>query len=85
MGTIIRITGNGVFIETNLPTSSMDTCSSNLFEKMCNNMCSAENVINVNDIDQHTIMQDSDNSVHAKLFKANAISRTKSSELDVIG
>lgn len=82
MGTIIRITGNGVFIESKLPTNSMDTCSSNLFDNMYNNLSNVENVINVNEIDQHKIMKASDNFVE---FKANAISRTKSSELNVIG
>lgn len=86
MGTIIRITCNGVVIETNQPPSSMKTCSNNLLDKMCNNLSNVEEIITENKIDQHTIMKDCvDSDDYQNIFMANAISRTQSSELDVTG
>lgn len=80
MGTIIRITGDGVFIESNPKISSMETCSSNLLKNnMCNIPKTVDNVIDSNKIQQHTIMYDRIN------FVDHQMTCTKSSEKNCRG
>lgn len=79
MGTIIRITGDGVFIESNLKISSMETCSSNVLNyKMCNLPSDVNDAVDEINIQQHAIMCDSTD------FVEHQMTRTKSYEVNNI-
>lgn len=80
MGTIIRITGDGVFIESNLKISSMETRSSKCFNnKMCNLPSNIENVVVNSKVQQHSLMYNGTN------FVAYPMTRTKSYEVNIGG
>lgn len=73
MGTIIRITGDGVFIESSPKNSSMESCSSDLSDReMCNPSMEIGKIIDVTDFQ------------HPNAFK-HEISGVKSSEMNCIG
>lgn len=80
MGTIIRITGDGVFIESCPKDGSMETSfTDSLDKKMCNLSNNVDQVIDVDRILQHTITYDcTDDSGHQ-------MTRTKSSFLNSRG
>lgn len=78
MGTIIRITGDGVFIESNPKIHSMESSSSNILNnKMCNLVNNVDKGINENEIQKHAV--DCTNFVEPQMI------RTQSSEMSVRG
>lgn len=80
MGTIIRITGDGVFIESNPKIHSMESSSSNILNnRMCNLASKVDTVIDENEIQKHAVMYDCTNFVETQMI------RTQSSEMSVIG
>lgn len=80
MGTIIRITGNGVFIESSPKISSMETSSSNfLNNKMCNLPISDDDkIVDANIIPKQAV-KDGTNFIEPQMI------RTKSFEMNVRG